>query len=57
MEDEGQKDMRLVMKHWTLAWGQGKLFNGSEVWTTAEFEAVFTNCPKAYTVIERRGCF
>lgn len=52
MEGEGQKDMRLVMKHWTLAWGQGKLFNGSEVWTTAEFEPVFTNCPKGYTVID-----
>lgn len=43
MEGKGQKDMRLVIKHWTLAWGQGRLFNESEVWTAAQFEPVFTN--------------
>lgn len=52
MEGEGQKDMRLVIKHWTLAWGQSKLFNGFEIWTTAEFELIFTNYPKGYTVID-----
>lgn len=44
--------MRLVIKHWTLAWGQSKLFNGFEIWTTAEFELIFTNYPKGYTVID-----
>lgn len=52
MEDKGEKDMRLVIKHWTLAWGQGRLFNGSEVWTAAQFQPVFTNRPKGYTVID-----
>lgn len=52
MEGKGQKDMRLVIKHWTLAWGQGRLFNESEVWTAAQFEPVFTNCPKGYTVMD-----
>lgn len=52
MEGQGQKDMRLVIKHWTLAWGQSKRFNGFEIWTTAEFELIFTNYPKGYTVID-----
>lgn len=38
--------MRLVIKHWTLDWGQSKLFNGLEVWTVAQFEQAFTNFPK-----------
>lgn len=56
MVGEGQKDMRLVIQHWTLAGGHGELFRGSGVWMRAEFEPAFTNCLKGCAE-ERRGFF
>lgn len=56
MVGEGQKDMRLVIQHWTLAWGHRELFSGSGVWMTGEFEPAFADCPKGCTE-ERRGFF
>lgn len=47
--------MSLVIKHWTLDWGQSKPFNGLEVWTAAEFELPFTNCPKGYECYTERS--